>query len=183
MLGARMLLRMRDKLGRDGRHRDWEVLDTPAVASACRLHGVRFIYPNVLLRHEREMSTLAETVGRLALNQPRRVADLSCQRYEAPDLSTAARWLGSVRNIWNSCQKGELITSSKKKERTLAKELRDETRIKSNLNAATGLGKHRGTLFRDDEVRIVPGTGAQAVGREGKGKGRGFRGRGRGSAA
>ena len=43
MLGARMLPRMSDKLGRDGRHRDWEVLDTPAMASAYHLQGARFI--------------------------------------------------------------------------------------------------------------------------------------------
>ena len=35
----------------------------------------------------------------------------------------------------------------RKKGRTLAKELRDETRIKSYLNAAQGLGKHRRTCF------------------------------------
>ena len=57
MLGARMLQRMSDKLGRDGSHTDWEVRDTPPVASAYHLQEVRFIHPNTALRHGRVMST------------------------------------------------------------------------------------------------------------------------------
>ena len=62
MLGTRMLQRMSDKLSRDGSHTDWEVLDTPPVASAYHLQEVRFIHPNTALRHGRVMSTLAEAI-------------------------------------------------------------------------------------------------------------------------
>ena len=57
MLGARMLQCMSNKLGRDRRLRDWEVLHTPALASAYHLQEVRFINPNMALNQEREMST------------------------------------------------------------------------------------------------------------------------------
>ena len=63
-------------------------------------------------RHERRMSNFAEATDRLALNQPRRVADLLCQRYRALDMSIAdagwerAKHLELVR---------ELVTSSDRK--------------------------------------------------------------------
>ena len=162
MPGARMLQRMSDNWVEKGATTDWEVLDTPAAGSAYHLQVARVIYPNMSFRHERRMSSFAEAIDRLALNQPRRVADLLCQRYRALDMSIAdagwerAKHLELVR---------ELVTSSNRKKRSLAKELRDEACAKSYPNAAQGIGKHRGTSFAK-KGQDFPSEGVQAVCRE-----------------
>ena len=60
VLTARLLQRMADALGRDGKWRSWDITSTPAVANGYVLQIVHTTFPSLGGRNQRELLTLAE---------------------------------------------------------------------------------------------------------------------------
>ena len=66
VLTARLLQRMADALGRDGKRRSWDITSTPAVANSYVLQVVQTTFPSPGGRNQRELLTLAEALDRMA---------------------------------------------------------------------------------------------------------------------
>ena len=96
---------------------------------------------------------MAEAIDRLALNQPRRVADLSCERYKALDLSVAAAGWERAKHLELM---RELLPQVKKKSARLPRS--SETNLvsgpASTLRKVSGNTEETNARKKD---RIVPG--------------------------
>ena len=114
------------------------------------------------------MSTEAEAIDRLALNQPRRVADLSCPRYKALDMSIADTGWERAMHLEHMPQRRELVTSSKK-EKSARLPRSSETKLASSPTSTVRKvsGNIEEHIFRK-KVRMFPGRESKQPAAEAK---------------
>ena len=172
VLTARLLQRMADALGRDGKRRSWDITSTPAVANSFVLQVIQTSFPSLGGRNERELLTLAEALDRMASGDYGRAADVLSQRFKAIELALHDGEWSRASHVEILPQTGRPLLS-RQEEPLVARDIREEVRIKAHL----------------DKAGVVAGRGAAGV-RTGsphdrqpadktKDKGRGKHGKGR----
>ena len=132
VLTARLLQRMADALGRDGKRWSWDITSTPAVANSYVLQVIQTSFPS-LGRNQRELFTLAEASDRMASGDYGRAADVLSQRFKAIEMALHDSHVE--------------ILPHRQEEALVARDIREEVRIKAHL----------------DKAGVVAGRGAAGV--------------------
>ena len=137
VLSARVLQKMSDQLGRDGKKRDWLPEECPPVATAYVHQVLRPQFPSMGARNNRELDTLSEIMDRMAAGEFGRAADLVTQRFKAVEMALHD-------GDWTRAAHLELLPDSKRlltsrdEEELIARELREAMRLKKYLDEGRG---------------------------------------------
>ena len=156
VLSARILQMMSDQLGRDGRRRDWLPEECPPVATNYVHQILRPQFPSMGARNRRELDTLGEIMDRLAVGEFGRAADLVTQRFKAVEMALHDGDWTRATHLELLADPKRLLTS-RDEEELIARELRDEMKLKRYLDDAVG------TKNKD---RSMPGDKGKGVGKD-----------------
>ena len=146
VLTARLLQRMADALGRDGKRRSWGIASTPAVANSYVLQVMQTSFPSLGGRNQRELLTLAEALDRMALGDYGRAADVLSQLFKAIEMALHDGEWSRASHVEILPQTGRPLLS-RQEEALVARDIREEVRIKAHL----------------DKAGVVAGRGAAGV--------------------
>ena len=146
VLTARLLQRMADALGRDGKRRSWDITSTPAVANSYVLQVIQTSFPSLGGRNQRELLTLAEALDRMASGDYGRAADVLSQRFKAIEMALHDGEWSRASHVEILPQTGRPLLS-RQEEALVARDIREEVPIKAHL----------------DKAGVVAGRGAAGV--------------------
>ena len=174
VLTARLLQRMADALGRDGKRRSWDITSTPAVANSYVLQVVQTTFSSLGGRNQKELLTLAEALDRMASGDYVRAADVLSQRFKAIEMVLHDGEWSRASHVEILPQTGRPFLS-RQEEALVARDIREEVRINAHLDKAgvvAGRGAAGVCMGSPHDRQPTDKTKDKGRGKHGKGKDR-----------